>query len=225
MKKDRWKKAGLALMVLLFVAVTIGAVPVMMYMTKPEFQQELRRWVEDAGIWGMLALLLIQLLQVVVAIIPGEPIEVAAGAMYGTFGGLAICLFGTLVASSGIFAVVRKLGRTRLEKTRLYKKLEGHTLLNSPGKLQSLVFLFYLIPGTPKDMLVYVCALTHISMRDFLTLSTLARVPSVVTSTMAGASFMSGNMMLTVGIFLATGLLGLLGIIYQNRRFGENSNR
>ncbi|MEG2088368.1 MAG: VTT domain-containing protein, partial [Angelakisella sp.] len=160
-------------------------------------------------------------LQIVVAVIPGEPIEVVAGAMYGIWGGLAVCLTGVLVGSAGIFWAVRRLGRERLRKTKLYPKLMNYKFLSNEEKLEAIVFLLYLIPGTPKDMLVYVCALTELPMRSFLLISTLARIPSVITSTMAGATFISGNYLLTIAIFVMTGLAGLMGIWYHNKRFGK----
>lgn len=208
-----------ALLVLFLIAMTALAVPVMTVMLKPEFQESLKNWVRDAGIWGVGALLLLQFAQVIVAFIPGEPVEVVAGAMYGTFGGLFICLFGLLVGSAAIFAVVRRLGRARLSRTKLYPKLMQYRFLSEEKRLEATVFLLYLIPGTPKDILVYVCALTGISMGRFLTISTLARIPSVITSTMAGASFMSGSPLVTLAIFVATGIAGLCGIAYHNKHF------
>ena len=66
--------------------------------------------------------------------------------------------------------------------------------------------------------------LSPLPLGRFLLLSTLARIPSVVTSTWAGASFASNNLWLTVGIFLCTGLLGLGGIWFQ-RRYLAKKNR
>lgn len=220
-KIKKW--AGISLLVLLFAAITMAAIPVMRYMIQPEFQQSLKVWVKDAGIWGVGLLLLIQMAQILVAIIPGEPVEVVAGAMYGTVGGLLICLAGILISSSAIFYVVRRLGRERLSGTRIYPKLMEYSFLRDEDKLQAMVFLLYLIPGTPKDMLVYVCALTGISMRSFMMISTVARIPSVITSTMAGASFANGNHLATVAIFVLTGIAGLIGIAYHNKRFGKKA--
>lgn len=220
MSKKTKKIVAAAVLFLLFAAVTAAAIPVMQYMMRPQFQQELRLWVENAGLWGVGALLLVQMLQILVAVIPGEPVEVVAGAMYGTVGGLLFCLLGILIASASIFGVVRRLGRERLSHTKLYPKLMAYEFLKNEKKLQAMVFLLYLIPGTPKDILVYVCALTGLSMRSFLTISTLARIPSVLTSTMAGASFANGNHLMTLGIFVLTGMAGLAGIWYHNKRFG-----
>ena len=99
-----------------------------------------------------------------------------------------------------------------------------YRFLQDEARLEGVVFLLYFIPGTPKDILVYVCGLSSLPLGRFLFLSTLARIPSVVTSTWAGASFASNNLWLTVGIFLCTGLLGLGGIWFQ-RRYLAKKNR
>lgn len=225
MKPKTKKTLTILLGCILFGGITAAAVPVMQYMMQPSFQQSLQQWVQQAGIWGVGLLLGIQMLQILVAFIPGEPVEVVAGAMYGTLGGLTICLVGILLASAGIFVTVRRLGRERLSHTKLYPKLMEYQFLKNEDKLSAMVFLLYLIPGTPKDILVYVCALTKLPLRRFLVISTLARIPSVVTSTMAGASFASGNHLVTLLIFAVTGLAGLLGIVYHNKRFGKKQNR
>lgn len=221
MKKSPKKILLYLLAGLLLAAVTLGSIPVIGYMARPEFQRQLEQWVQGAGLWGVGALFLLQLGQVVVAFIPGEPVEVVAGVMYGAVGGLVICLSGILCGSTLIFYTVRRLGRERLAKTSLYPKLMAYDFLQNEEKLQAMVFLLYLIPGTPKDILVYVCALTTLSMKSFLTVSTLARIPSVISSTMAGATFANGNYLATILLFVITGAAGLAGIHYHNKRFGK----
>lgn len=216
-------KIPLVILVIVFIAITIGAVPVIRYMMQPDFQTMLSQWVDSAGIWGVALLFLLHLLHVVVAFIPGEPIELVSGAMYGTFGGLAISILGVLTGSAIIFYVVRKLGQGWVRRSSFYPKLQQYEFLKNEEKLEKMVFLLYFIPGTPKDFLVYVCALTDISIGRFLTVATFARIPSIVTSTMAGASFMAGNHLLTVLIFIITAIAGAIGIRYHNKRFGSKT--
>lgn len=203
---------GAALLVL-----CVGCVPLIRWMLQPEFGGWLQGQVSALGVWGVLALLGVQVLQVVVAVIPGEPVELAAGAMYGAFGGLALCLLGCLVGSAGVFLAVRRRGQAAFERTALAAQLRQYRFLQDESRLEGLVFLLYLIPGTPKDILVYVCALSPLSLGRFLLLSTAARVPSVVTSTWAGSSFAGNDLWLTLGIFACTGLLGLGGIWFHKK--------
>ncbi len=225
MKFTKKQKIYAVLIVVAVVVITLVSIPLIRLISSDDFLVFMQEFVEEAGIWGIFAILLLQALQILLAVIPGEPIEVLAGIMYGTFGGLAICLIGILLASAGIFYTVRKLGKERLEKTKLYPQIMESEILKNQNKLKSVIFILYLIPGTPKDILVYACALTNIKMSEFLFISTLARIPSVVSSTMAGASFMSGNIWLTVTIFVVTALAGVLGIVYQNKRNEKSSKK
>lgn len=198
-------------------------VPLLRWMLRPEFGGWLRHQVAALGVWGGLALLGVQVLQVVVAILPGEPVELAAGAMYGIWGGLLICLLGCVLGSAGVFLAVRHRGRDAFRSTALAQRLRRYRFLRETDRLEGLVFLLYLIPGTPKDILVYACALSPLPLRRFLLLSTLARVPSVLSSTWAGHSFTQNRLWLTLAICGCTALLGLGGLLLH-RRFLDKRN-
>lgn len=221
-KRGRWVLLGAG--AVFFLILCLACLPLIRWMLQPEFGLWLQEQVAGMGVWGVLALLGIQILQIVIAIIPGEPIELAAGAMYGAFGGLALCLLGCLAGSAAVFLVVRKKGRAAFERTSLGRQLREYRFLQDEARLEGIVFLLYFIPGTPKDILIYVCGLSPLPLGRFLLLSTLARIPSVITSTWAGASFAENNLGLTLGIFAFTGLLGLGGIWFQ-RRFLAKKNR
>lgn len=199
------------------VAVVFTAVLVV-YSGTDEFKNWLVNTVESLGVFGPVLLVGIFWLQILIAVIPGEPIEIIAGVMYGTFGGMVLCLFAIVTASGFIFYMVRKLGVNKLEKWHIYQKVMEYPILKEKKKLENMIFLLYLIPGTPKDVLVYVCSLTDISFWKFILISTVARIPSVVTSTMVGASLVNGELWLSIMIFTATSILGIGGIYYQNKK-------
>lgn len=201
----------------------VVCVPLLRWMVQPQFGGWLRGRVAELGVWGGLALLGMQILQVVVAILPGEPVELAAGAMYGTWGGLLLCLSGCLIGSAAVFLTVRRMGRPAFERTALSARLRQYRFLREEARLEGLVLLLYLIPGTPKDILVYACALSPLPFWRFLLLSTLARVPSVLTSTWAGDSFTQNRLWLALAICLCTALLGLGGLLVR-KRFLEERN-
>lgn len=207
-----------ALVLVLAVVLALCSLPLIRRLMDPRVASTLQDWVSNLGVWGVVGLFAIQVLQIVVAFLPGEPVELVAGTLYGALGGLVICLVGIVVGSTLVFLTVRRLGRHRLQQDgKLKSQMARYQFLRNEKKLETLIFLLYLIPGTPKDILVYVSALTNITLGRFLALSTLARVPSVLTSTWAGAAFASGNWGVTLGIFAVTGLLGLGGIFFQDR--------
>lgn len=175
-------------------------------------------YIDSLGFGGVFLLLGVQLLQIVVAVLPGEPIELIAGVMYGTWGGLAVCLVGVVAGSAIVFYAVRKLGYAAVEKRLENKDNKLLQIMRNNRKLETLIFILYFIPGTPKDILVYLVALTPMKGSHFLLLSTIARIPSVITSTFAGESFSQGKFVQSIIIFAVTGLIALVGI-WANQKF------
>lgn len=221
----KYSLGPIILLAVVLVTLCLLCLPLIQQISTPQFQNWLAEKVKALGPWGMVALFFLQVLQIIVAVLPGEPVELVAGAMYGAVGGLLICLGGILIGSFGIFTLVRHQGRAALEKAGYSEALNKYSFIQNEQKLETTVFLLYLIPGTPKDILIYVCALTNLSRQRFLFISTLARIPSVVSSTLAGSTFASGNLPLTIGIFAVTGLAGLLGIWFHGRLLQHKNNK
>ena len=159
----------------------------------------------------------IQVLQIVVAVIPGEPIELIMGLMYGTWGGLALTLTGILIGSAIIYFCMKRFGTgfaSKFVDTNGFKKFR---FLNDPAKRDSFIFLLFFIPGTPKDVLTYFAPLTGIPFVRFITIATLARIPSVVTSTLVGSSVSKGEFLKSLIVFAITGVVGIAGILINNK--------
>ena len=78
-KRGRWVLLGAG--AVFFLILCLACLTLIRRMLQPEFGLWLQEQVAGMGVWGVLALLGIQILQIVIAIIPGEPIELAAGAM------------------------------------------------------------------------------------------------------------------------------------------------
>ncbi len=218
-EKKQCAKLGLLIIgvALVIGALTLLCMPFFEKIGEPEFQQRFQEWVYSLGWKGCLVLLGIQVFQIVVAFIPGEPVELLAGILYGAWGGLAICLIGILLASTAVFFAVRKLGYPVVVRIFGKEKLDEFKFFNSAEKAEVVTFILFLIPGTPKDMLTYLAGISRIKPSSFLFLSTFARVPSVITSTVMGSTMSSGNWGMTVLVFLLTAAIGLVGILYKDK--------
>ena len=188
------------------------AMPYIHMLEDPETQARFEAWVESLGVLGIGLMLLIQIAQIVIAFIPGEIVQVVAGVMYGTWGGLLLCLFGCVLASSIVFIVIRKLGEGFVHKIFNEESLSSFSFLRDSERLETLVFILFLIPGLPKDLLTYVVPLTQISLKSFIVLSTIGRIPGMVASTLIGSSITNANWPLIIGIFVVVGIIGLLTI-------------
>lgn len=112
MREDKIKAVITSAMFLVFtVAITILCIPYLEKLSQPEVQLQFRQWVSENRFYGTMALLGIQILQIVIAFIPGEPVEIIAGAILGTVDGLFICLLGCVIASSIVFSISKQYGR------------------------------------------------------------------------------------------------------------------
>ena len=216
--------AGVVLSVLLGW-LTWLCMPFFRQLSDPDFQRLLQDWIDSLGAWGWLFLLAIQILQIVIAFIPGEPVELFAGVLYGAWGGLAVCLLGIVLGEALVFFIVRRFGKRLVERLFGPGRLEEYRFLNTTEKLETVTFLLFLIPGTPKDTLTYLAGITPIRARNFLLLSTFARIPSVISSTWMGATVSRGEWLLTVIVFLLTAGIGLAGILYKERMMARFRQR
>ena len=213
-KIDRKKwLAGLALGAYLLLTASICIYvgrPMLRFASEPE---KFRAWVENSGVWGMLGYAGMVLLQVFVAVIPGEPLEIAGGYAFGALEGTILCMLGAALGSVVVFALVRRYGMRMVEvffsreSTRVLRFLK-----NSPRRRLFLILLF-IVPGTPKDLLCYYAGLTDIPWKHWLLLCSLGRLPSIVTSTMGGDFLGTEEFWHALIIFGATLLVSALGVL------------
>ena len=153
----------------------------------------------------------IQFLQVLFAFIPGEFVEIAAGYIYGPFLGTVLCVIGVLPATCLIFGLTKLLGRKFTQITLDEKDLKKFSFLNYEKKLKITFFLLYFFPGTPKDVITYFAGITKIKFLPFLLISVFCRIPSILTSTLAGGALGENKFILTLVIFGVTGVTVFLG--------------
>ncbi|MDR3052553.1 MAG: TVP38/TMEM64 family protein [Coriobacteriales bacterium] len=207
---DKIKFAGLIIFLIIVAVATVQLLPYFEGLTSAEGRLALVTSIQEQGFWGVLIVLGLQFLQVVVAFIPGEVVQLIIGMVYGTFFGSLITLLGALIPSVVVFYVVRKLGTPFVDAMVGQKDAHKLKFLHNSKSLNTLVFVLYLIPGLPKDLFNYVVPLTKMKPQAFFVLSTLGRVPGIVASAYIGTSFLEQNY---VGMIIAAVLIGGVGII------------
>ena len=173
--------------------------------------------VRQAGPVGFLILLAIQFLQVVVAFIPGEVVQVAAGMIYGPWIGALIVLVGCVVSSAFVFLLVHKLGAPFVQAMVSEKHMAKFRTFENSGKLNIIVFVLFLIPGMPKDVFTYLVPLTHMPLRTFLLLSNIARIPGILVSTYAASGLVDGDIVQSLIIFLVAGAIAVVCILFYDK--------
>lgn len=179
-------------------------------------QDSLREYIRSFGIWSWLIMLLLQFLQVFVALIPGEFVESAAGYIFGPLYGTLICYAGLACATCLVFCLTRRFGSRLVEVFISREKLRSLRFLNTEKKRDLLIFTLFFIPGTPKDLLTYFAGLTDIPLPRFLALTLLARIPSVVSSTFGGHLLGEENYWCALLLYGISGAVALVGIFIYN---------
>lgn len=204
-----------SIIILLMIGLTIYLFPKFLELQHESKREELKVYIESIGFWGWLLALGAQILQVVVAFLPGEPIEIVMGMIFGPIGGLLTCMLGIIIGTTIIYLFAKTIGVKFISIFVDPDKLSEYRFINSSNKKDLLVFTLFFIPGTPKDVLTYFAPFIKMPMLRFIIISTFARIPSIITSTYLGDSLGSGKWILAIVIFAGTLLIALIGIIFN----------
>lgn len=223
MEKQKVKVFKLT-MTILAIAIIVGIIiymfPVMRELSTKEGQLAFKEKVSSSGILGLLMLFALQVAQIFLIIIPGEPIEILAGMCYGPIWGTAFIMVSAGIISTIIFFLVRKYGKRFVynfcDKEKV-AKIENSKLFKNPNKIEMIMFILFLLPGTPKDLLVYIAGLLPINPVKFVLISVFARFPSVISSTLAGANLAVGDWKKSIIMYLAIVLVAIIVILIANK--------
>ena len=207
-KKIKIIKITLTAVILIALAIFFWRIaPFMKDLSTTEGQIAFRNKINSMGFLELLLLFSLQVLQILLVVLPGEPFEVLAGMCYGTWGGWLFITLSVLITTIIIFFSVRKLGKKYLYnffKKEKVEKIMNSKLLKNEANLEMVLCLIFLLPGTPKDLFVYIGGLLPVKPLRFILIATLVRFPSVITSTMVGANITKGNWKISLLIYLLT---------------------
>ncbi|MEE1077594.1 MAG: VTT domain-containing protein [Agathobacter sp.] len=222
MKKSR---IILLIAVILFATLIVVLVgkPMIRFISDPEAFQA---WVDSKGIVGIIIFMVLNILQVILAIIPGGPFEIAAGYAFGIIKGSILCDIAMTAGSMIIFFLVRKFGMRFIELFVDREKVENLAILKTNQKKNALLFLFFLLPGTPKDLLSYAVGLTDIKISTWLLINLIGRFPAILLSAMSGSSLVEKRyeyFAIFMGIILFFYLIGAFIYRRHNNKISNDT--
>jgi uncharacterized membrane protein YdjX (TVP38/TMEM64 family) len=176
--------------------------------------QEFKKTISSYGAYAPLAYILLQIIQVIIAPIPGGAIEFLGGVIFGVKAGFIYSMIGLLIGSWIAFNLARIFEKIAVEKfvsEQTRKKFDY--LVEHEGVILS--FILFLLPGFPKDALCYILGLTPMHLGIFLIISTIGRIPGTLIATLQGAKAFD-HQYYTFGILLgASALVILVFYIYH----------
>lgn len=218
--EDRTKKRIIGVIILAIIAAVtliswkyIGDPIIAMVSDTPK----LREWVDSTGIWAPLVFGLAVIFQVIVAVIPGEPFEIAAGLAFGPIWGTVISMLFSGIGSMIVFLLVKKYGMKLVGLFFTEEQIDKVGFLKTDPKRKILYLIIFMIPGTPKDLLSYVAGLTDLPFATWAMICTLGRFPSIITSTVGGDAIGNGEYLQAALVFGATLLISGAGILIYDR--------
>jgi uncharacterized membrane protein YdjX (TVP38/TMEM64 family) len=193
-------------------------------------RDEIKEYVDQQGFRAVFLFICLQIFQVIVAAVPGEIVQVAGGYFFGTTRGAVFLTFGLIIGSIIAFFAARLLGYRLVKAFVSESKLTKLMRIVSSTKSEMALFILYLFPGIPKDLLTYIAGLTPINPGRFLVLAILGRMPALVVSCYIGASLERENLWAVIIITVATVLLILAGWLFRDKilekiRLGHHSKR
>lgn len=219
MKKYRF--VLLAVLVLVFGGLTLLLwQPIMTFVSDPA---SLRDWVRGAGALGPLAFSVLNILQVIFAVIPGAPFEVAAGYLFGVIPGTLLCDATMTIGSVLVFLMVRRFGVKLVELFVPHEKLERLPVLSNTEQVQSVLFFIFLIPGTPKDMVTYLAGLTELPLLNWALICFVGRLPAVLLTTLSGSALGNARYGIVAAVAVIFAVCYLFGMRWYRKWTGKKS--
>lgn len=182
--------------------------------------------VQENYLLSVLIIITVCALQVTVALIPGELVEIASGYAFGPWAGALYCTTGIILGSVFVILLTRKYGRRFIESLCPREKIDSISWINDPKKLNLLTTIVFFIPGTPKDLITYAIGLTKMSIPTYIVITTLARLPSIIISTLSGGALGDSDIKNAVIFFIISAFTGVVGyVIYTifSKRSSKNN--
>lgn len=216
-QSDVFKLLGLLFFFALLVGIVALLWPSLSLLFEDDGVNKVIESIQQQGPLGVFILFGLQFVQIVVAFIPGEVVQAAAGMMYGPVWGSLVILLGCVVSSAVIYGLVHRLGAPFVHAMVDGKYLEKFYEFERSGKLTAVVFALFLIPGMPKDVFTYLVPLTDMRMRTFLVITTIGRIPGVVLTTYAVSGIAEGHIATGLIVFGVAAAIMIVGLLFRNK--------
>ncbi len=213
-RRFHWKSIILAsAAIILLIALCIAMMPLARFLITPEGQASVTAKMEEFGIFAPVVFVALQVIQVVIAVIPGGPVPIIGGMLFGEFAALILCLVGFFLGTALVYYLVQWLGRPLVDRFVTEKHFQKFDFLMEGKRLEALVFLVFFLPGLPKDALTYLVSFnSKIKPMRLFILTTLGRTPATILTVYVGGNIWDGNFKAASILILVMVALAILGL-------------
>lgn len=224
-KQDRKKLLFSIFKVFLLLVIVVG-IPLYVFFTYGDLLRSFKS-IEDVVVFlekyqsqSMLVYVGLQIIQIVISFIPGQAFQMAAGYLYGFWTALGLAMLGAILGTIITFYLAKLLGRDFLHMAFGEEKMKYYIEKLNSKKAYTIVFLIYLIPGIPKDMVSYAAGLSEIKFKPFVILSAVGRLPGMVGCLLMGNLLESKNYTGVIIIGVIAVIAFALCLIYKKKLQG-----
>ena len=224
-KKKKYKKIRLIIQIIAIAIVLAGIIyltvklfPIVMKVQQDEeYRNAVINKIKGYGSFSWALILLAQVIQTVLAIIPAGPIVMISGMLYNPFVSVLLCVLGQTIGAVVVFYLVKALGVRFIALMIDPEVIKNSKFLRNETKTGVLMFGYYLIPALPKDIIAFIAPFTKIKIRTFIIINLIARIPMTIVSVVMGSSLINGSYVLAIVLAALSTLLALLCFIFNNK--------
>lgn len=217
-------------MLIVLVPLALIAAGVVFYYYKPIWhavtqaftvlsdRERIEGFISLFGVGAPIVFMVIQILQVLLAPIPGEATGFAGGYLFGTIKGFLYSTIALTVGSWMNFAIGRFLGIRYVRKFIPPEKLHKFDrLARREGFF--LIFLLFLFPGFPKDWLCLFLGISALPIKAFLIVAAVGRMPGTLMLSLQGDMLFQGDYEILSALIGLSLVAAFVAYVYREKLY------
>lgn len=211
-------------LILLIIIVISVPVYILLYhrelITSFDSIEDVVAFLENYKAESILVYIGMQAVQIIVSVIPGQAFQFAAGILWGFVWGLLFSLVGAFLGTTISFYLAKILGRDAMHLLFTEEKMNWFVEKLNSKKAYTIVFLIYLVPGLPKDLMSYAAGISSMNYKAFLLFSMMGRIPGMSGSLLIGALYYSGHHVAMIVIGVLAVVAFVLCVVFRKKISG-----
>lgn len=215
---SRPKKILSIIQLCVLLGIVLG-IPAMIYFFNPGLidnfssVDKFENWISEYTGIGILIYIACQIVQIVLSVLPGQVIQIAGGYIFGFPVTLLISVAGAAIGTTITFYLTKLLGKNAIIMIFGEERFHKYANMMNTQRARIVIFLVYLIPGLPKDIMAYAAGITNIRLPEFILLSVVGRTPAMMVSIVFGVMLRTNNYLSAVLIAAAMIVIVLICLI------------
>ena len=219
MSSESSRKKIIAILKLILLVLIVAGIPAFLYLKygsgvfSKDTAYSVIDYLRQNSKIAFLLIIGLQIIQVVICVLPGQPIQFAASYMFGVARGYLFSVIGAVIGTTISFYLAKLLGSEAMHLFFGEEKVKEYQRRLNSGRGLLIAFLIYLIPGVPKDLVSYAAGISEMRFKPFLLAATIGRSPAMLGSLLVGHFFGKQNYTAMIIVTVAVILLLLVCLI------------